>query len=393
MVKDSPIYQAIGAWFEQMPTTMELELVASFKRLRQRYDGVIRVGALYAGSDVQSCFMDALSLYISSMYKIILNFEMIYQVESNPKKQKHLLDHTKQQFLFSHVSDLLEDYALDLKSNEKVLVPHVNLMTAGPPCISRTPLNSTSSQNVNCVRAGLSGGEGGATGTGFAETMELSVLNKPDCVIWENVTPLEEKKGELPSDSDFIVESYNKKCGQMICLKPQASDYGSLADRLRLFFVGFEGKRGKGQNKGKVNTLMRSVLAGCTIGRLPADRFLMLDPVELGAWRSLVAPHSEPLTKSPKGDALLQWKEEHMVFYKHMKLSWPWRPLPHSSEAERYGLLTTAESSLSERGVGAIILLDKMFESKASVEFCDVNPSLAWILKNKHTEVLPVFKK
>ena len=133
-----------------------------------------------------------------------------------------------------------ERKAVDAKSGLLVFTPAVDFFFGGISCKSRTPMSSLSLLNRDCIQRGDMETETAFT---FHHVLRYIARRRPRWFILENVGQLLEVtvlSDSQISDAEFIVQS-SAEIGYFVMYHVfNAHDFGSPANRLRVYFTGWE---------------------------------------------------------------------------------------------------------------------------------------------------------
>ena len=270
------------------------------------------VGSLFSGTEVTVRTFAKLEKQLDK----VLNrsrqqqqiFRPIFSCERAPEKQAWIREQLPDLlYLFSEAGQLAQARAYDELSGDFKHVPAVDILTAGFSCTSRSKANNRAAQHKDCVQKGE-----GETGLTFFYTKKFIVAKKPRVFILENVEGLCE--GGEESDAAFIMAELSDAGYAVACFKVEASRYGSMARRLRLYFIGIR----QGPNSQHKLELIRGLLEEMALepGTFLLGDFL-LDPStlttsDLPPWPR-AGNRKEPAYEAAHEDAAFQHKIKHPI--------------------------------------------------------------------------------
>lgn len=174
-------------------------------------------------------------------------------------------------------------------------------------CKSRSKLNSHASANLGCIQDGSD-----QTGQSWVHVSSYIKRHRPSCVVLECVSDLDQHVPETGmSDTEFIVLWLEQNNYGAVALKVDATAYGSLARRDRIFWVGFAGKQDRPDLRlASVQRYMDSLRIGVVAG---IDSYLV--PTACHQSRAKV-----PKDASEKD---FKYKDDHARLYDIIGLQWP----------------------------------------------------------------------
>ncbi len=230
MTPRDPVERAIELWFSGLTPWQKVRVQRGLVALRNH--GRITVGSMYSGSDVAARVLTKLAKHWGSQMQCDFDlFEHVFQCESDAGKRKWLLEQFPEvPCLFQDAATLSHQKCYDLKTGTFVVVPRCDLLMAGFSCKSRSRANNSSSLNKHCVRS-----QQKETGLTFLYIQDYVQRKHPSVVLLENVVELAEGGDE--SDKQYILEWFRTQDYAAEAFEIEASSFGSVARRLRLYFV------------------------------------------------------------------------------------------------------------------------------------------------------------
>jgi hypothetical protein len=87
----SPLRQAIQAWHQGLSAAKLMQLKSNL-RAAEEY-GVLKVGSVFSGSDVQNVVLQELSAYWAEHYGVSPSFELVFLCEKDDEKRSWLMAH------------------------------------------------------------------------------------------------------------------------------------------------------------------------------------------------------------------------------------------------------------------------------------------------------------
>ncbi len=287
---------------------LHMTWIANLKKFHRLVNGKLSVCTIFSGSDITVIVLNTLIKYWAKMYGV--HFEIIYafSCESSPPKQEFLQSQFRPLLLFADAAELDKLMALDVVSNEKKLVPWVNVVIAGFPCVSRSAANVNAAANVGCVERGE-----GATGEGFQFILNYIDNCDPDMVVLENLkaltqpnepemftSPMEKDKSAAPrgsaarkqrpsngggrtgggvceaSDADYVLNALRSRNFWAKYVVFEARDHGSHLGRARCYFGGV--KHLSPSPPGAADAALTQVLLATAIPASSASDVIITDP-------------------------------------------------------------------------------------------------------------------
>ena len=192
----------------------------------------------FAGGDVKVHFDNGISTVMKDRYDIFLEHTHTVKAESNKRKQNFI----KQQFgpcvLLSDVKDVLEKHCDVLDCDgAAVVLPHFAGLSAGIPCVNRTPLSSSAHEHVDCCQTGK-----GATGEGSVCVLRICRTHDIKEVMVECVKGLQQKKDAASlSDAEFQQEQLEEIVGWAIHYEHDSLDFAGAWQRIRSWWIAIHG--------------------------------------------------------------------------------------------------------------------------------------------------------
>lgn len=195
----------------------------------------------------------------------------------NPDKQLFLRSHIKVPMLVSDFSSMAGSTAVNLISGQNELIPYVAVLCVGPPCTSKSTLNSRRSENASCIQEGSS-----ATGKGFKATFDFLQSHLPDVVVIENVVGVQQE-----GEEDFVLAQLKGMGYWTRTLLFNADTYGSAASRLRWYCVALRVQETSVEKSlgPRMESMHGQLMTALAISPFEAERFVVLDEDDL-AWVS-----------------------------------------------------------------------------------------------------------
>jgi len=285
--RDSVLSEFIHLWHDNIASRsseLHLQWVRAMRQFGAARSGKLQVGTMFSGSDIAHLCIDELCAYWEKMYRISIVPEFKFMCESDPSKQRFLIDQFHPNLLFSNASDLGNVTAPDVISRSHALVPWTDLLLAGFPCVDRSSLSSRASSMKGCVRSGE-----GSTGEGFKHVLGYVDSAGPDLIVLENVpnlTVLAKTADDdaLECDADFVVDAFRKRLYLATFLVFQAQDHGSFPPRRRCYFVAIKAPPGTTLTSCTLAasypfTMMNQVILSTAIGPNTYEKFMFLESV------------------------------------------------------------------------------------------------------------------
>ena len=326
----------------------------------------ITVGMGFAGCDVGFEVMKYLAEYVKLNLGVTLTFQVLWRCEKDPDRQRWLRkQYPDMTLLFDTMEELGGIRAYNVISGSYDLIPHVMLFIVGWTCVDKSAFNSQRAKLKMCLRD-----RSGKSGKALDWTLRCIAKSRPDVVILENVGTLLHKldfpEGEPATDAEYIEQELAKISYDCVTQHVQASDYGSFADRFRLYWVCVNLMKGKKGISAEAMTLTASL----HIPKYPLTTFFG-DGLEDIIDGNLFWKHDkEPETK---------FFDDLMLAYEYYKL-----PYPPVMEIKGTRFMESLKP-LSQRQRQILFLadtVDVLSTVPGQIEFVDINQSLEYISKN-----------
>jgi len=131
----NPLADVVYLWHDMMATNMgdaHMRWVGNIRAFVDSMKGEpLRVGTIFSGCDIIHVVMNVLSMFWGKMYNLKFTMEFLYMCEADAKKQEFLKRHFQPARLFSEAGELGDLTAHCVIANERVPIPHVDLVDAG----------------------------------------------------------------------------------------------------------------------------------------------------------------------------------------------------------------------------------------------------------------------
>ena len=131
----NPLADAAYLLHDMMATNMgdaHMRWVGNIRAFVESLKGEpLRVGTIFSGCDIIHVVMNVLSTFWAKMYNLKFTTEFLYMCEADAKKQEFLKRHIQPARLFSEAGALGELTAHCVIANERVPIPHVDIVAAG----------------------------------------------------------------------------------------------------------------------------------------------------------------------------------------------------------------------------------------------------------------------
>lgn len=230
--KRSPLYKAVAAWHQRLSPQDIVRLVASLNLGRAD-----TIGTMCTGSGIEFKVYRCFQIYWEEIFEIKTTFLHQFGAEINKAKQKFIIqEHPDLPVLFEEADQCSKVSASNVITGQDVCIPSVRKLTAGFSCASKSPLNNKRKAFTDCVQKGA-----GSTGMTFSAVGKTIESINPEEVILENLKQMANKDdGQNMSDKDWVVEWFREHGYDAAWLEVEARDFGSLANRFRLFLVAFK---------------------------------------------------------------------------------------------------------------------------------------------------------
>lgn len=240
-------------------------------------------------------------------------------------------------------------------------------------------------RTLGCVQAGDVDTETGYT---FAGTFSYIQLTKPLWFLFQNVKQLAEfgfEQALASSDASWICEQLAGLGYEVEVFLFDCVDYCSIANRCRLYFVGWRLDAGveKILSKGDVRSELqwwKRILNNITIPHLPAEDFFVFDGDSLVK----IVQRTSSVVPCDASGGKEKWREDHCEAFRALALEWP-PELPTAPFAFReMGPFMFMRGGLSDRQaeLAFFLMVRFPFLGHHLTEFIDVNTSLGRLLQN-----------
>ena len=357
---------ACAMWFQHMSTAVLVKWRQGMQKFITTFGPEIPYGTGCSGSDVLVHVLGVLEKHWQAIFNMEVQFVQKFACEKNPEKQTFIMSQHHVPMILESLSLLSSDKAKNLVSGEIELVPYVMLFACGFPCTSRTSMSVNAKLNKHCCQKGTE-----ATGSGFVDITKYLAKCQPLIVVLENIPALLEAGPEETSDAEHIVKEMEKLGYTTTYFRFDCEEFGSVARRDRLYFVGFHSSTKGDFSWGPSREMMSSM----KICRLGVESFICLSAETNDTNLQLVpvvGNSAQPAKKKCKGDCA--YKDEHLAVYGLFGMTWP--PSPRRLP----GYLNT--DTLTPRQVELALLVDKAWphHEKDGVQFIDSNLTLSRML-------------
>ena len=327
------------------------------------------VGSLYSGSDIGMTVVN----YQCAMWKQMLGVRVVpkcvYQVELNPEKRRHLMEHTVALHTFDDVAKVVnEQRQYCFRQKRDVVMPWAHTLMAGFPCTTRARTSRKGHEGKGCVQRAE-----GETGAGFGEVKKFIISTKPRLVILENVIGLMEQPSESDaedvSDADFILQELWKGGYWCHWFRFDAHNYGSPAVRERIYMIGILGKPASTD----ALTLAHDIFRSLKRDPVPMQNFVEQNSV---ARQRISAQIRMPqVTPKAKQSESATFRDEHLELFRCAHIEWP--VVVDDLDLDYYQFSQPWIGN--DRVVEEVVFLDKVFPARFDIEFVDANKSIAWL--------------
>ena len=263
--------------------------------------------------------------------------------------------------------------ANEKNSGQRVLLPACGFLDGGVPCISRTPLNSQSSRNIDCVQH-----QSSDTGVAFEAFRKVSLRHNPRMIVAECVTGLFQRSApNKRNDSEYIVETLKTQGYWATGTQLQAEEFGSWVPRHR----GYWGALLVQGDHDNMNKYFYNLLNSFkTTDAFVADDFIDFTEAQRQATSQrtgvpLLARFGPRESKATKEDS--GWKTDHYNIFRANALEWP----PNWTSAAKTSPSFIEHNGLYPREQELVYVLDVLFpHPNGDCEFVDVNPVIGRVL-------------
>jgi hypothetical protein len=366
---------AVRAWHAGMSAHTLTIVRSSARQLSKR---PIRVGHLWAGSNISMRILYEISAYWSAEFGEHVTFDEIFMAENHEEALEFEQDEFPNcQYFFRDVYQLADSSrAYCVKHGAEVLVPPVDLIDGGYPCQTKSPLVRNRSLGSTCIQHGE-----GKTGKGFIATNAIIKKLNVDAFMLENrpfpthaLEALADRKAGLSiagvkddeSDLSFCIAALEGDSEYAVGARNnEASEFGSRARRDRSYTFGFEDKSDGAAQK-KVEFCMNLI----SMLKMPMLSPFMFLPSNLRL-----------LPAGPEKDATADdercYRDVHLEAYQQVGMSYPpdYSDMPVSFREVVAGMTTRKGE------VAYYIEKTRPYPStQMTPQFIDVNMSLQYLL-------------
>ena len=234
--------EAMLAWFSVMSGSVAKDFVTSLKRYSDLFGEADGNASACSGTEISDLCDKSITKVLADKFDIHIKLQGVIACEKNVNKQRWIMGMHDTPQIFNTLDDLTRTKALNVRSNKTELVKPFCKYTQGFPCISRTPLSSASSQNVNCVQQNRE-----ATGVGLNEGLAIIKKHWPQIVQLECVVGLAKAMPNADSDAEWIAKQLRALKFWAIWIPMDTQDCDSDVHRKRLWWVGARDLVGKRQ--------------------------------------------------------------------------------------------------------------------------------------------------
>lgn len=248
-------------------------------------------------------------------YDIHLDFRSSFCCEIDCAKRAFLVAEHDPQVMFENVADLHAPTCNNVCTNERVMVPFADAFAFGFSCASRSPANARSRLNAHCIQQRRADT---ATFNTYEGGLGYMRRARPPLCIMENVKELEQRPqtGVNPaSDAETILQDLREAGYTATYIKFNASEYGSWSNRVRIYFVAYDGVNRS--NTKRLQTFKTIVNAMRFENDSQGDDFI-LPGSELSTWVA-----SDPPVKRARETTRDMYKSEHMDIFGTCGMEWP----------------------------------------------------------------------
>ena len=183
--EDYPLKAAMTSWHNKMPAPLLLEWATGVSSFIETASPEIGFATAFAGCDITVKVVRLLQEHINEVLGTHVELSHVWACEKNPQKQQFLKDQFSPRLLFNDFAEVSSDSAYDVVSGSKQIVPYAEILFAGFPCTSKSPMNRQRGQNSHCVQDCTA-----STGIGFQLILAHLTACSPQIVVLENVPTL-----------------------------------------------------------------------------------------------------------------------------------------------------------------------------------------------------------
>ena len=239
MYHQAPLFKAMPQWHAQLSAQDVILLCEDLDSTIEE-----NVGTLCSGSSIETKALRRLEITWADVFGKHVKHIYNFGAGNSPAKQAFLKQPpTKQQnmkMLFGDAAHCSQMFAHDVLSGRARSVPVVHSLSAGFARTGKSNLNKNRSNLKDCVQQAR-----GETGLTFQYVGDVVAALHPEQVTLENVKQIDSKDaGAEMSYKEWITKWFNEHGYDAAWFGVQAGDYGSFADRYRLFLHAFRGEKG-----------------------------------------------------------------------------------------------------------------------------------------------------
>lgn len=227
---------AVEQWHKALPAGSLMTLIDALQGVKGR---TLCVGTGFSGCEIAWKALSLLKARWETSFEISLSFNLAFSCESDPDKQRWLLEQPDAApRLFRDMAELQSTKAFCMRTRTRELVPFVDIFLGGFVCTSRSPLNKNRGTLMHCVQRQL-----GKTGASFSLVEKYVAANKPTMCVLENVPGLMQRQahGDV-SDAQYIRDRFESMGYQVSMHLYDAATHGSIAPRERLWIIAILGE-------------------------------------------------------------------------------------------------------------------------------------------------------
>ena len=376
----------LAAVHDAMPPVIELEYVAGLRRFASIWSGrVYKKASVCAGTEIRVKFDQALWDFYAQRYGIIVEVEHAWASEIKQSKKEFIGSQFPElKLMIGDMAALAGDSVINDFTGSEELVPETHSLSAGVPCISRTPQSCAMAKNLNCVQEKRE-----ATGSGFEHIRSIAQKHSPDEVTLECVTQLCQKAAQQSvSDADYMTESF-RELGYWGLHHTMDSEQHGGWPRIREWWV--NAKHLSLGSTVEISRFYLSLLAHIKLpkGHFDVTRCITIDDEQrrregqaLGI--PLIMDQPERESKKPSVNKLDAWKLTHYSLFQTYAIDWP---------ADKSKFPHICFSGMFDREAEVVILCDIIFAPRSVMEFMDINPTVDRLLQGCIDEETGIVKK
>ena len=292
-----------------MPASFSAEFIKDLASAATSTAQPLTVGSLFSCSDVSSRIMECLKQFYEEEYKIVIEIDLRWQVESGGTRRRHLENEFPEvEGLYELVERMCDSKVRNLKTNTLGRLASVYLCHGGFSCTSKSPANNNRRANTNILDDRTSTE---ATAITYRSFMDLVFKESFQLVVVENLVGLIGDDSQ-DSDANVVLTGFHENNYSADRFIIKATDFCSKTTNNRLFFVAFYGKNDHNDEKlGRIHAYLDTMKVPAKENVLCAEDFLLPEPEE--DWKRTM--------KERKGD--LSYKVEHSNLYSDHQMAWP----------------------------------------------------------------------